>query len=70
MTEGKLNKSGNRRGLHKRTDETRKKQGARTIERAHGQYVRSCDSKVGKYLRYNETPKYNETLDKADKEQK
>lgn len=68
LPEGKLglNKAGNTRGMHVRKPETIAKQKVKTVDRAIAQYVRSADSRVGKYLRINETRKYNKTLEKAD----
>ncbi len=62
----KTNKRGDRRGLYTRTNTTIQKQRMRTLDRATAQYTRSCDSKVGKWLRLNDVDTYNQLLEFAD----
>lgn len=61
MAELRLNKSGNRRGIY-----AGNKGGRKSIRRGTAQYIRTCDSRVGKWLREHQTGLYNRLLERAD----
>lgn len=50
------------------SQETKDKLGQPSIARAEAQYIRSCDTKVGKHVRITDTDNYNEILDLVDGE--
>ena len=66
-----LNKQRNRRGLNSRQSdpENRAKNGQPSLNRSESQYLRSCDSRVGKWFRLKRPPVYSFILRIVDRKE-